>query len=595
MVAGPFILGLMPESSSDELRFIDDLALAIIAFITGGELFLKDLKDRLRVILTMNFSIVFFALLIIGVAFFVMAPIMPFGDLTFSERFAVAFLGGTVLLALSPASTIAVIQEVRARGNFTRTVLSIAVVMDVIIIILFAISTTFAGVLIQGGGLDLSFVAFLLIDIALAIGIGVVIANLVSLLLSQSLHLNIKIIGVVLLGGAIYTVGYVIDSFDLGLHIEPLLAAMSAGFYMTNFTPHRDQFEEILHRISPTAYVAFFTLTGVSIKLDILVAAGLVAFLLFLARIVAIAAGTVSGTYITGEKGTLRKWAWAGLITQAGIALGLARETANAFPSALGDAFATIIIAVVVLNEIFGPLFLKFALRKAGETHEPQASEPDEVRDAVIFGIENQAIVLSQELANNGWFVTLADCDADRVAQVVTNDRIRAVQISSDTKDGFREALSPSTDAVVTMLEDDQSSRAACEVAYEEYGVKRLVARLNDPTKREMFNGMGVQMVDATSAIVSIIDQSVRAPASAQLLLHEDPNYDIRQITLMDRSYDGRLVRDLRLPEKVLILEITRNGQSIVPAGYTRIFVKDELTLIGEPAHLDEVTVKLGY
>lgn len=69
----------------------------------------------------------------------------------------------------------------------------------------------------------------------------------------------------------------------------------------------------------------------------------------------------------------MQRYAWMGLITQAGIALGLAREAAVEFPS-LGDSFATMIISVVVLNEIFGPMFLKAALKRAGEVHLPQVA-----------------------------------------------------------------------------------------------------------------------------------------------------------------------------------------------------------------------------
>jgi hypothetical protein len=49
--------------------------------------------------------------------------------------------------------------------------------------------------------------------------------------------------------------------------------------------------------------------------------------------------------------------AWMRYITQAGIALGLARGVSVSFPD-LGNAFATLIISVIVLKEIFCSLFL---------------------------------------------------------------------------------------------------------------------------------------------------------------------------------------------------------------------------------------------
>ena len=129
-LAGPFILGLMPTESTTELRYIDELSLAVIAFVAGSELYLKELQSRMRPILLNTAGIVVAALILLGIAVFVLQSFIPFtAGLPITSKLAVAVLGATILLALSPASTIAVIQEVRARGPFSKTVLSITVVM----------------------------------------------------------------------------------------------------------------------------------------------------------------------------------------------------------------------------------------------------------------------------------------------------------------------------------------------------------------------------------------------------------------------------------------------------------------------------------
>lgn len=94
---------------------------------------------------------------------------------------------------------------------------------------------------------------------------------------------------------------------------------------------------------------------------------------LFAVRFGAIYIGSYSGMRHAGQRGAKSRYLGLALITQAGIALGLAREVAIEFPS-LGEAFATMVISVVVLNEVVGPLFLKGALRKIGET--PNSSKP---------------------------------------------------------------------------------------------------------------------------------------------------------------------------------------------------------------------------
>jgi Trk K+ transport system NAD-binding subunit len=55
------------------------------------------------------------------------------------------------------------------------------------------------------------------------------------------------------------------------------------------------------------------------------------------------------------------------------------------------------------------------------------------------------------------------------------------------------------------------------------------------------------------------------------------------------------LLRDLRLPPDVLFLEITRNGHAIVPNGHTHLHLKDDVTLLGQPDSLDELTRRIGF
>ena len=94
---------------------------------------------------------------------------------------------------------------------------------------------------------------------------------------------------------------------------------------------------------------------------------------------------------------------------------------------------------------------------------------------------------------------------------------------------------------------------------------------------------------------VSLIDQGVRAPHSAALLMHTDPEREIIQVTVTNREVEGYYIRDLRLPSDILFLDISRNGHSIVPSGYVHLHLHDEVTLLGKPHSLQEVTLRLGY
>lgn len=599
-IAGPFVIGMIPKEATETLRYIDQLSLGVIAFVAGSELYFKELRDRLRSILTNTLGIVVLSSIVMGGVVFLLTRYIPFtADFGVPARIAVAILSSVVLLALSPASTIAVMQEVRARGPYSQMVLSTTVFMDVFIIVIFAIAVAVVDVILGGASFSPSFIGLLLIDIGGGIALGVIGGVLLKTILSTDLASVIKIILTLLIGALIFVLSLQLvevteETGPFTIHIEPILAAMVSGFYVTNFTHHRQQFEELLHDVGPFVYVAFFTLTGVALKLDVLLATLPIAAVLFVTRIIGIFMGSYVGTSLAGESPQFRRLAWMGLITQAGIALGLAREVAVEFPS-LGDSFATMVISVVVLNEVFGPIFLRSALRQVGETNLPDDEiKREERRDAVIFGIESQSLALARELKAHDWHVILADTNEQHVVDTETNG-FKVAVMSDLSPDALSSVIDGNTDAVVAMMEDDDENQRIIQGAYERFGVPRLITRLSDITRADAVAEFNAMVVDPASAMVNVLVQAVRTPQTAGLTLHQDPKFEIAQITITNQAVHGQLVRDLRLPSEVLLLSINRHGNRILPNGYTKLHVNDDVTIIGPINDLEAVKLKLGY
>jgi Kef-type K+ transport system membrane component KefB len=50
-IAGPYVLGMIPLEAITDLDFINDFALAFIAFTVGAELYLRELRSRFRSII----------------------------------------------------------------------------------------------------------------------------------------------------------------------------------------------------------------------------------------------------------------------------------------------------------------------------------------------------------------------------------------------------------------------------------------------------------------------------------------------------------------------------------------------------------------
>ena len=597
-LVGSFGLEFLPSAAAESLRFVDELSLAVIAFVAGSELYLVEIRPRLRQILFSTGGILVSTFALVSVAVYLLTALLPFtAGWEPAARLATALLGGAVLLALSPPSTIAVIKEVHARGPFTRTALGVTVLMDVAIIVLFAVAASIASALLTGESLTVGFVGLLALDLALAAGVGLATGQLLKAVLARRWPRLLKTAVVLAIGFAVYELAGWVKTASLAelgveVYIEPLLIAMIGGFVVTNFSAFRDEFDGILHDVGPAVYVAFFTITGLGLKLDILWETLPYAAALFVVRAVGIAIGAAAGATLAGEPAGIRRISWMAYITQAGIALGLAREVAVQFPD-LGTAFATLIISVVVLNEIFGPLFLKAALRRAGETHLPDSSPDDDARGVLVLGVEGQSVALARALGAQGWDVVVADPDAEHVERLAAEDvdERHIPAVSEPVLDGL---MTDRTAAVVALLPDDDDNLLALRYASERWGVERLVVRPASRTREAEFAALGAFVVDPASAMVTLFEQAVRAPQSAALLLRRDPTRAVAQVRVANPDVDGQPLRDLRLPLDVLLLEIARDGSTVVPSGHSVLALGDEVTVIAEPGSLDEVRLRLG-
>ena len=90
-----------------------------------------------------------------------------------------------------------------------------------------------------------------------------------------------------------------------------------------------------------------------------------------------------------------------------------------------------------------------------------------------------------------------------------------------------------------------------------------------------------MHVLDPANAMVHLLDNFVRAPQLAAMVFEDDPDHDVIQVTITDPSVDGLHLRELILPDDVLVMAIARRGHSIVPHGYTNLHLEDEVTLIG--------------
>jgi len=595
IVAGPYVLDLISVEATLNLRFVDEISLGFIAFAAGGELYLKELKTRVKSIAWITAGLVVCTFSLTSLTFFFLSGFIPFmKTMPMTAKIAISILAGAIMVARSPSSAIAVVNELRAKGPFTQTVLGVTVIMDVVVIILFAANCSIADALFSGLNFNFLFILLLVLEIGASILIGYIVSKIILTILRLPDQKHLKTGLILLMGYLVFVCSSQIreithDTLFVEILFEPLLICMVAGFFVSNTSRYRKEFLKIISDIGPPIYIAFFTLTGASLSLDILLQTWPIAIVLFFTRTVAIFIGSFIGGSLAKNPKRTNTISWMAYITQAGVGLGLAKEVVGEFPG-WGNSFATIIISIIVLNQIIGPILFKCAIKLMKEDHSgTKKVKLEYASDAVIFGSDGQAFALAMSLISQGWRVKVAVTHRNNAHD--KNPDIKTYHLSELNVPEMKRLNCHHVRVIIAMLSDDENYQI-CEIAYEHFGTQTIIARLNDRSNFNRFQILDVLIVNPSTAIVSLLVHFVRSPGAASLLMGMNKDQDIIDLRIKNPNLFGLALRDLRLPFDTIIMSVRRRGVLFIPHDYTRFEAGDLVTVVGSLKSLKEISLR---
>ena len=595
IVSGPYVTGLINKETVIRLDFINDISLAFIAFAAGAELYLKELHGRFKTITWMTFGQLVVTFVLSSVIIYYIAGYIPFMvEMSSGSKIALSMLIATIFVARSPASAIAIINELRAKGKFTQTAIGVTVIKDVLVIILFTVCFALAGTLIKGEAFKISTFIVLIIELLSSIILGFAFGKIIALIMSLKVNEKLKTVFIVGLGWAIYLFAKVIGNLSIEywgfkFYLEPLLISIVASFYTINYTKHRIEFLKIIEETGPVIYIMFFTLTGAAISLEVLEDYWQIALVLFTIRLLTMVLGSFLGAWGAGESKLFMQIGWMPYVTQAGVGLGLVTVVAHAYP-AWGEEFETILVSVIVLHQIVGPPLFKWAINKMGESHiKADTPEFDGVREALIFGLESQSLALAKTLQEHNWLVKIATLRDEIRPEDYPDYHI--VKIRNYSLKTF-ELLEASRAEAIIAMQTDVENREICEIVYEHCGTRALIVRLNEQSNVEEFRKLGALIVEPSTSIVNLLFHFAQSPVATSILLGLEEHKETIDVEVVNPNIKGLALRDLRLPSDVLVLSVKRGGNTVISHGYTRLRIGDVVTIVGSKESIDKVKLK---
>ena len=360
LLIGESGLNLIGRDTVETLSSFNMFALGIIGFMIGGEL----KRDVFK-----KYGKQFFVILCCeGIAAFILVALLSgfvawyfTGNLHTSV--AMALVLGAIASATAPAATTNVLWELKSRGPLTSTVLAIVALDDGLALLLYGFASSIAVALL--GETNSSIWTNILMAAFEIVG-AVILGLLTGLLLSFILN-RIKEPDKALA----FTVSSVllVIGLSIALKLGSILAAMTLGVTIANLTGRRRKNTfELMERFTPPVYVLFFVLAGAHIVLGEIAGWMIMMIAVYL---IGRTAGKMFGSWFGARQSqaadVVRRYLGFCLLSQAGVAIGLAIISSQLFTGQVGHAIIVIVMTTTFVVEVLGPVFVKLGVKKAGE------------------------------------------------------------------------------------------------------------------------------------------------------------------------------------------------------------------------------------
>ena len=375
LVCGPYLANIITRPMARDLQFVNGLAISLIALIAGLELNYARLKPRLAAMVKLGGGTLLLMYAVLFPALWLAWPWLPIEpEATGMARIALAVLFTTIVVSFSPTVTIAVIADTRSRGPLAEMVLAVVVIADLALIILFTLSMQLvrwtAGTDLPG---DVSLLARLSWEIFGSLAFGAIFGALFAFYL-RAIGRELTI--------ALLALCVAMSEIGPLFHFEPLLASLAAGLVVENVAAHSgDSLRDAVERGALPVLIVFFAAAGASLQLDAVALIGLTAAAISAVRLVTIRQGVRAAARFSRVPSETADLVWMGLVSQAGVTLGLVILVASEFQD-WGVRLQSLMVAMIAIHELIGPVLFRAALARAGEIGKMDAGVAEREFDA---------------------------------------------------------------------------------------------------------------------------------------------------------------------------------------------------------------------
>lgn len=198
---------------------------------------------------------------------------------------------------------------------------------------------------------------------------------------------------------------------------------------------------------------------------------------------------------------------------------------------------------------------------------------------------------IAQELLENGHEVLLIDRDPKAIKVEVVP---RAEWLLADACEiaSLDDAALERCQVVIASSGDDKVNLVVSLLAKTEYGVPRVVARINHPKNEWLFNeSWGVDVAVSTPRLISaLVEEAVSVGDLVRLMTFRQGEANLVELTLPeDAPLVGERVGTVEWPRDTALVAVLREGRVLVPTPDDTLEAGDELLFVASQEMEDDL------
>ncbi len=200
----------------------------------------------------------------------------------------------------------------------------------------------------------------------------------------------------------------------------------------------------------------------------------------------------------------------------------------------------------------------------------------------IIVGGGKIGFYLVKTLSERGYTTTIIEQSKERSRYCANNLEAEVICGNGTTVEALEAAGVDKADSLIAVTGNDECNLVSCQIAKNKYGVKKTIAKVNNPKNADTLKALGVDIViSATDNIIQLLEHEVDLSAMKRLLQFNDDSTSLMEITLPEGyALEGKSIQQIAVPNTCNIACISRGDRTIIPRGGTLLLSGDILLVV---------------